>query len=116
MPNINMEAIEYIRKIPPPFRAIVEDLRDLIFKSVPGAFENFKDEKLIYEKNGEICFIEKKPKQHVVLGFYKGNQLSDRDILLKGADIDKKYFIITNIEDMNEEILSEILKEAASLN
>ena len=115
MPNINMEAIQYIRKIPPPFRAIIEEIRDLIFKSVPGAVENFKDDKLIYEKNGEICFIEKKPKQHVVIGFYKGNQLSDRDILLMGADDDKKYYIITNIEDINGENLSEILKEAANL-
>jgi hypothetical protein len=111
-----MEAIEYIRKIPPPFRAIVEEIRELIFKAIPGMVENFKDDKLIYEKNGKICFIEKKPKQHVVLGFYKGSQLSDRDILLMGADNDRKYCIITNIEDINRNILTEILKEAASLN
>ena len=111
-----MEAIEYIRKIPPPFRAIVEDIRDLIFKSVPGIVEHFRDDKLIYEKNREICFIEKKPKQHVILGFYKGNQLSDRDILLLGADSNKKYCIITDVEDIDGEIISEILKEATSLN
>jgi len=32
-----------------------------------------------------------------------------------GADDDKKYYIITNIEDINGENLSEILKEAANL-
>jgi len=111
-----MEAIEYIRNIPPPFRAIVEDIREIIFKSIPGVIENFKDNKLIYESNGEICFIEKKPKQHVILGFNKGNQLLDREILVMGVDNDKKYYVITNIEDINKEILSEILKEAANLN
>ena len=116
MPNINMEAIEYIRNIPPPFRAIIEELRSIIFNSIPDITENFKDNMPIYEKNGAVCFIQKEPKQHVVLGFYKGKELSDTKNLLEGADNKKKYIIITNIEDINKKVLFEMIREAVSLN
>ena len=111
-----MEAIEYIRKIPPPFRAIVEEVRNIIFDSIPDVNENFKYNVPIYEKNGEICYIKKKPKQHVVLGFCRGKELSNSNELLEGIDNSRKYMIITNIEDIDSKILSEILEEAASLN
>ncbi|MFX1395577.1 MAG: hypothetical protein ACFFAS_00885 [Promethearchaeota archaeon] len=42
MSKISMDAIEYIRNIPPPFRAIVEDIKKLIFNTLPDVKENFK--------------------------------------------------------------------------
>ncbi|MBN1802821.1 MAG: DUF1801 domain-containing protein [Candidatus Lokiarchaeota archaeon] len=109
MANINMDAIEYIRKVPPPFRAIIEELRALIFDLIPDIGENFRNDIPIYEKDGKVCFIKKDPNQHVKFGFFDG--ILDPHRVLDGVEQDKKYMLITEVGDITEKKVPSLLKE-----
>ncbi|MFX1395576.1 MAG: DUF1801 domain-containing protein [Promethearchaeota archaeon] len=62
-----------------------------------------------------MCYIQKNPNQHVRIGFFKGVKLYDPDNILEGKDGEKKYVLITDINDITEKKIENFLKIAAKL-
>ncbi len=115
MVNINMEAIEYIRNIPPPFRAIVEELRLLILDIIPDITENLREGVPTYEKGDIICYIKKEPNQHIKFGFFNGTKIPDPDQVLNGIEQDKKYMLITEVGEITEKKVQDLLIQVFNL-
>lgn len=107
-----MDAIEYIRKIPPPFRAVVEDIRSLIFSEVNEVKEKFKNHVPTYETNHVISFIEKNPKEHVLVGFpnLKDYKIPEPYKMDKGNGID--YVEVNQLDDIMKTIIQKCLRNS----
>jgi hypothetical protein len=73
MAKVNEKAIEYIRRIPPPFRIIAEKIRGIILKvgTEMDIRETFQNQRPVYQiEEKPYFYIEKLPKHHIRLGIY----------------------------------------------
>jgi len=106
---------EYIGKLKGPRSQIVNDLRRLIKKTVPGVQESIKWAQPVYEKNGPFCYISAHT-DHIQLGFWRGAELDDPGKLLVGSDGQMRHVEIMAEQVVPEEALQKLIRDAASLN
>ena len=110
--------------LPDEERIIVDVLRQIISENIP---ESFKEKisynvPFFYGRKG-ICIIWPSTiprggiKKDVLLGFWYGNKLKDVDqYLTHGTNKQIFYKIFYSAEEINEEAIVKLLKEAVSLD
>ena len=116
--------IELFEWLPENERIIVDVLRQIILENLPATCK----EKIAYNvpyfygKKG-ICIIWPATiprggiREGVLLGFWQGNQLKDRDnYLIRGSNKKVFYKIFRSPEEIDERAIIELLKEAIALD
>jgi hypothetical protein len=124
-PPIKIRSVLQLYEILPENERIITDvLRQLISENLPG---NCK-EKISYNVpffygNKGICIIWPATiprggiKKGVLLGFWYGNKLIDKDnYLIHGTNKQVFYKIFYNVEDINIKAILKLLKEAVKLD
>jgi hypothetical protein len=113
MAKINEKAIEYIRKIPPPFRVLIEQLRSLILDMGKGVniSESFQNKKPVYKiEDKPYFYIEKLPKRHIRLGIYnkKAENITDESDVNQIEIRSKKDIETLGIADLIEKRIRDL--------
>jgi hypothetical protein len=124
-PPIKIRSVLQLYEILPENERIITDvLRQIISENLPG---NCK-EKISYNVpffygNKGICIIWPATiprggiKKGVLLGFWYGNKLIDKDnYLIHGTNKQVFYKIFYNVEDINIKAILKLLKEAVKLD
>ena len=110
--------------LPEEERIIVDVLRQIISKKIPGTFKEkiSYNVPFFYGKKG-ICIVWPSTiprggiKKGVLLGFWYGNKLKDVDqYLTHGTNKQIFYKIFYSPEDINEKAIIKLLKEAVRLD
>jgi len=98
---------------------IVKRLRHLVRRVVPKADETVLWRSLSYHRpsfggriKGAVCLITPRP-DCVELGFIHGAALSDPSQLLHGAGKAKRFVPLQQLQDIQEEALSALIRAAA---
>lgn len=105
----------FVQELPPPQRALAEQLRELVFHTVPGAGESIKWKMPVFEHHGLLCYIAAH-KGHLRFGFYQqGTRLNDPDGLLEGSGKSMRHVKIREPSDIKP-IFGDWLREAAAIN
>ena len=109
---------EFLDYLPPGELKIVECLREIIFQCLPDAKEKLVYNVPFYYRHSRICYIWPGAvpwggtREGVVLGFCKGNLLSDSRYLERGT---RKYIYTKTfyqLKDINREMVTQLLYEA----
>jgi hypothetical protein len=116
--------VQLYEKLTDEERIIVDVLRQIVKENLPGhCKEKFAfNVPYFYGKRG-ICIIWPASiprggiRQGVLLGFWQGNKLNDRDgYLTKGTNKKVFYKIYKKAEEINEKAISRLLKEAVRID
>jgi hypothetical protein len=120
-----MEAIppeSLLAAVPPPMRAIAEELRALVRAATPDAVERVRpgwrligyDLPIGPKRTAYFCFVLPEPR-HVHLGFENGVLMSDPDGVLQGAGVTKRVRWVTfrEGEQVDARRLARFVLEAA---
>ena len=108
----NKKVDQYIDKTSEFAYPICTKLRVLIFKADPTIIEEFKWGSPIYTKKKMICGFGAF-KEHVTFTFFQGVLLADKKrILLPSSNHHNRSIKFKTVEEMNEKILLEYIKEA----
>lgn len=109
--------------LPENQKLIVENLRTLIFDTIPEIREKLSYNVPFYKLNKNICFIwpgaipwGKLAKDGVELGFTSGHLLMDTNYLTLG---NRKYVSIKTfykVTEINEYIIRELLQQASEID
>jgi hypothetical protein len=112
----------FLRFIPPSSKEIALELRNLVASVCPYATERILWGGLSYHDaskggpvKGAICQIEL-DRNRVRLSFIHGARLRDDDCLLAGDRLSKRYMVIGSYDDAPWEAISDLIKEASSLD
>ncbi len=106
---------EYVSRVDPARREVVEVLRRLVLEQAPNASETIKWGQPCYSKNGNLCYIAADV-DHVKLGFFRGGDLPDPGGLLEGTGKKMRHVKVRSLDDIPEEGLSSLIREAVSLD
>ena len=116
------EVERFLAFYPPDLRDIALELRNIVFSVCPSATERILWGGLSYHDSakggpvkGAICQIEIK-KHRVHLGFIHGACLHDRDSLLTGERLSKRYLVIDFYDTAPWTAIRELIEEAVELN
>lgn len=107
---MNIQVTDYIAQAPEEQRKIMEQLRELIHREVPGATENFKWSRPVFTADGDFAYF-KTAKAYVTLGFFKSEKIEDHSHLLEGTGKDMRHFKIRNMEAVQPEIISKWIEQ-----
>lgn len=101
----------------PEVRRLVENLRDFALRVGPDLEEEVKLgwKNITYKGKGVVFAIQPYSK-YVSLHFYKGVQLSDPQGVLEGGGKTLRHIKIHKPEDIRQEILTPLAKEAIHLD
>ena len=113
---------EFLDYLPRNELKVVECLREIIFQCIPDAKERLAYNVPFYYRHSRICYIWPgsvpwgKVKEGVVLGFCKGNLLSDASYLDKGErkNIYTKTFY--GLKDIDRDTITQLLYEAVIID
>ncbi|MBN1648738.1 MAG: DUF1801 domain-containing protein [Spirochaetales bacterium] len=93
----------------------ISKLRKIIKNAVSDIKEKILDSEPAYESSGPCCNI-RMLKNHVQLEFWRGKELADRYGILAGNGGTKRHIRISGTDDIQEELFTEIVRQAAKLN
>jgi hypothetical protein len=91
---------------------LLQALRELILKTVPGVAEGLKWGMPWYWRNDKICYLAAY-KKHVNLGFAQGAYLDDPDKLFEGTGKGMRHIKIKSAADIRKREFTRLLKSAA---
>ena len=94
---------------------IVSEVRQIIMKPALEVDDSFKWAQPAYEVNGPIAYI-KAIKNSVNFGFWRGIDINDPKGLLRGSRKKMRYFKLSRLEDINQQIFSDFVRQAVKLN
>lgn len=106
------EVDQYIDEAGETQQIILNNLRDLIEKTVPDASEHFKWNQPVYHKHKNFCYLRYTKKQ-VNLGFFNFSNIDDPQNLLEGSGKTMRHVKIFDWRDVEKEILQEMILQAA---
>jgi len=108
---------QFIGDLPHDIKNITSALREIILNASPELKEEFKWSMPNYSHNGFVCYLQTS-KNHVNLGFHKGNELQDKDKnnLLQGTGKTMRHIRIKRKEDIQLETFTSLIQEAVALN
>ena len=123
-PEKIVSLLQLFERLPENERIIVDVLRQIVMENLPPTCK----EKLafsvpyFYGKRG-ICIIWPSTiprggiKQGVLLGFWQGNKLNDKDVYLTHGTNKKVFYKIFNdVNEIDEAAVVKLLKEAVSID
>lgn len=90
-------------------------LHEFLIENIPFVDYSIKWNVPFYTYYGNLCYINPQ-KEHIVLGFVKGNELSNQHGNLTGDLKTVRHLLIFQTEDINQASLLDTLQEAMLLN
>ena len=106
---------DYVAKVAPWQRAIIQKLRSIIRAAAPRAEELMKWSQPIYWHRGPFSYI-KAHAAHVNLGFWRGTELDDPKRVLQGEGNRMRQVKITETQPLDELMLGALVNQAFKLN
>lgn len=103
---------DYIQQAPEEQIALLDELRLLIHKAVPGTTEAIKWGFPVFTKVKNYAYI-RSAKKHITLGFYNTERIDDPDNLLEGTGKALMHIKIRKQEDIKVQLLTKWLKAIA---
>lgn len=92
-------------------RVILESLRAVILSSSGEIAEELKWGQPCYSRHRLFCYLQK-AKSHVTIGFQHGAALADPKNILQGTGKDMRHIKIALGDDVDEESLKALIREA----
>ncbi len=115
VPSLGLSVDDYVSKVIPWQRAVIDKLRKMIRATTPHAAESIKWGQPVYEHKGPFAYI-KAYADGVNFGFWRGAELTDGKRLLQGAGERMRHVKITETQVLDEVALSAFVKQAFALN
>ncbi len=112
---VSMSVDEYIAGLDSWKGEVVASVRRIILAAVPEAEESIKWAQPVYELNGPFSYM-KAFKNSVNFGFWRGVDINDPTGLLQGSGEKMRHIKLTGMEDINEEVFTDYVKQAVALN
>lgn len=106
------EVDEYIKKAPSQQSETLEKLRNLILETVPKSEELFKWGQPVYATEKNYVYL-KSTKNHVNLGFFNFDKITDTSNLLEGTGKTMRHIKISNIANFDIKTLKEMIKQSS---
>ena len=109
---------DYVSKVIPWQRTVIEKLRAVVRSVAPHALESIKWGQPVYEHKGPFSYI-KAHATHVNFGFWRGAELEDPKRMLQGEGDRMRHVKILETHALDEILLvglSAFVKQAVSLN
>jgi len=94
---------------------IIARVRKIILEAAPQAKESIKWAQPVYESNGPFAYI-KAFNNDVNFGFWRGVDIKDPKGLLQGSGSKMRHVKITSINDIDESIFVDFIRQAIELN
>lgn len=110
--NLNLKVTEYINSATSEQIEVLEQLRELIHKSVEGLSEEIKWGIPVFIKTKIFSYL-RVSKNHIALGFYNIDRIKDSEGILEGSGKTMRHLKIKNKEEIKEELIEEWLKITA---
>jgi len=117
-PSIGSQGVsvdDYLTKVAPWQRTIIEKLRIVVRAAAPNALESIKWGQPVYEHKGPFAYIKAHAAQ-VNFGFWRGAELSDDKRMLQGEGERMRHVKILETQPIDELTLASFVKQAVSLN
>lgn len=106
---------EYLAALTGTPAATAHALRDLIRKTAPELRESIKWGQPVYEKGGPVCYF-KAHKNHVTLGFWRGQQLTGLSPRLESGGQKMAHIKLAEPADIDIAEISALIARAIRLN
>jgi len=106
---------DYVSKVIPWQRSVIEKLRAVVKAAAPNAAESIKWGQPVYEHKGPFSYI-KAHATHVNFGFWRGAELDDPKRMLQGEGERMRHVKILETHVLDEVVLAALVKQAAALN
>jgi hypothetical protein len=106
---------EYVARLPPQQRQIVESLRRLVKDAAPDAVESFKWAQPVFESNGPFAYI-KAHREHVNFGFWRGLEVDGGRGILESGGEKMAHVKLREPRDVKIAEFKALVKEAVRLN
>ena len=106
---------EFFKNANSEIQKVAENLRDIILKAEPGIEEIYKWRHPVYSKNGEVCHLML-ARDHISLGFWRGNELDDPKNLLTGDGARHRNIKVEKVKDIPKQEVINWIKQAVILN
>jgi hypothetical protein len=90
-------------------------LREVIHQAAPEAVEKYKWAQPVYETRGPYVYM-KAFKNTINLGYWRGVDLDDPTSELRGEGASMRHVVVSRTEDIDEEVLSALIRQACALN
>lgn len=107
------DVTDFIQRAPEEQRAILEEIRQLIFSTVPNATEQFKWKRPVYALEKDFCYV-KTTKKHVTFGFFEADKIQTNQHLLEGTGKQMRHLKILRKEDLADYQISKMIEEVIS--
>ncbi|MEX0813955.1 MAG: DUF1801 domain-containing protein [Chitinophagales bacterium] len=111
--QLSKKVDDYIANADKPLKDILLKLRQLIAEAVPKAKENFKWGQPVYTTEKDFCYL-KLNKQHINIGFFNFEKITDPNNLLEGSGKNMRHIKIRSISDIDSSELSKMIKQAST--
>jgi hypothetical protein len=102
-----------ISRLPPPVQPVVKTLRKLVLEAAPEASELLDDGSPAYFANGVFARIVPSERE-VLVKFLRGGELPSAGELT--GDGETRSISLTSVEELKENVLRKIVREAVMLN
>lgn len=102
-----------INRLPPPVQPVVKTLRKLVLEAAPEASELLDDGSPAYFANGVFARIVPSERE-VLVKFLRGGELPSAGEL--SGDGETRSISLTSVEELKENVLRKIVREAVMLN
>ena len=106
---------DYITKVAPWQRTIIEKLREVVMAAAPSASESIKWGQPVYEHKGPFAYIKAHAAQ-VNFGFWRGAELEDGKRMLQGEGERMRHVKILETHVIDDVALAAFVKQAVALN
>lgn len=106
---------DYVSKVVPWQRNVIEKLRAVVKSAAPHAAESLKWGQPVYEHKGPFSYI-KAHATHVNFGFWRGAELEDPKRMLQGEGEKMRHVRILETHALDEVVLAALVKQAVALN
>jgi len=96
-------------------KPVLEKLRQIIVKVAPEVVEEFKWGRPCYATSqGFFCYLHY-TKNHVTLGFYHGNELTDPSGLLEGEGKQMRHVKLKTVKEAQSTAIKKLIQQATQL-
>ncbi|HEX4512862.1 MAG TPA: DUF1801 domain-containing protein [Polyangiaceae bacterium] len=106
---------DYLTKVAPWQRMVIEKLRVVVKAAAPSAVESIKWGQPVYEHKGPFAYIKAHAAQ-VNFGFWRGAELDDTKRMLQGEGERMRHVKILETHVIDELTLAAFVKQAIALN
>jgi hypothetical protein len=106
---------DYLTKVAPWQRTVIEKLRVVVKAAAPSALESIKWGQPVYEHKGPFAYIKAHAAQ-VNFGFWRGAELDDTKRMLQGEGERMRHVRILETHAIDELTLAAFVKQAIALN